>query len=433
MLDRIRRHVQQSHLARNTLWMMGGFGARIVIQSVYFIVIARALGTDGLGAFIGVVSLVAILAPFSSVGSGNLLIKHVAVCPGRFNACWGNALVVTVASALLLTLLTLLLARWVLPTDSIPLMLVLAVALADLLFARLLDVSSQAFQAYERIQGTAQLQALLSLLRLVGAAMLLKSGHEITAADWAMVYMLASAAAGTVGIVAVSVRLGKPVLCLDMVFRDLRLGLFFAVSQCAQNAYNHLDKTMLVSMGSLHAAGVYGAAHRILDVAFAPVRSLLWAAYVRFFQHGADGIHGSLGFARKLVLFGAGYGVLTAMAVVLAAPLVPWVLDNEYAETVAALQWLALLPLLKVFHFFAADTLTGAGFQGQRTAAQVLTTAVSVALNLWLIPLFGWLGAAWSTLISQAFLAMLLWLLVWRQCSLADRTEAAAETGVRRG
>ena len=51
-----------------------------------------------------------------------------------------------------------------------------------------------------------------------------------------------------------------------------------------------------------------------------------------------------------------------------------------------ALRWLSLLPLLKTLHYFAADSLTGAGFQGIRTTVQVGIAIFNVLFNLWIIP-----------------------------------------------
>ena len=67
-------------------------------------------------------------------------------------------------------------------------------------------------------------------------------------------------------------------------------------------------------------------------------------------------------------------------------------------------------------HYFAADSLTGAGMQGIRTAVQVGIAILNVLLNLWLIPLYSWRGAAWSSLASDAMLAAGLWLVAWLCC-----------------
>ena len=82
----------KSILARNTGWMLLGQGLKLVIQALYFTVIARALGAANYGAFVGVVGLVGILFPFSTLGSGYLLIKNVARDKHQFKAHADRAL-----------------------------------------------------------------------------------------------------------------------------------------------------------------------------------------------------------------------------------------------------------------------------------------------------------------------------------------------------
>ncbi|MGH8403056.1 MAG: oligosaccharide flippase family protein, partial [Gammaproteobacteria bacterium] len=96
-------------LARNTLWMSFGQGVRILVQLVYFVLIARILHSEGYGAFSGVVALVGVLVPFAGWGSGSLLIKNVARTPESFPVYWGRALVITAISATVLLALAILL------------------------------------------------------------------------------------------------------------------------------------------------------------------------------------------------------------------------------------------------------------------------------------------------------------------------------------
>jgi O-antigen/teichoic acid export membrane protein len=61
--------------------------------------------------------------------------------------------------------------------------------------------------------------------------------------------------------------------------------------------------------------------------------------------------------------------------------------------------------LLKATHYFLSDTLTGAGHQGLRSAIQAGVALFNVLINLWLIPRYSWVGAAWSSIASDALLA----------------------------
>src|ERR1700757_4401389 len=91
--------LHKSVLARNTGWMLLGLGLKLIIQALYFTVIARSLGPENYGAFVGVVGLVGILLPFGTFGSGYLLIKNVARNRNQFQKYLGAALLTTSLSS----------------------------------------------------------------------------------------------------------------------------------------------------------------------------------------------------------------------------------------------------------------------------------------------------------------------------------------------
>jgi O-antigen/teichoic acid export membrane protein len=174
-------------------------------------------------------------------------------------------------------------------------------------------------------------------------------------------------------------------------------------------------------MATLDATGIYAAAYRLIDVAFVPVRSVLAAAYPGFFRAGATGLASSVAFAKDLMPRAVAYSLLVALVMLAAAPQVPRILGSEYARTTDALRWLALLPLLKTLHYFAADSLSGAGYQGLRTLVQIGTAGFNVLVNLWIVPAYSWRGAAWSSLASDLLLAISL----WSCCVLLRRRQAS--------
>jgi O-antigen/teichoic acid export membrane protein len=103
------------------------------------------------------------------------------------------------------------------------------------------------------------------------------------------------------------------------------------------------------------------------------------------------------------------------------APIVPLVLGDEYREVVAALRWLAPIPLFRAMQHFGGDILSGSGFQRWRSTIEAGIAIFNIAINLWLIPLYSWKGAAWASLTSDGLLMLLLWISVaffyWKQKS----------------
>jgi O-antigen/teichoic acid export membrane protein len=432
LLDLLRRiaggRLPDGRLARNTLWVLVARGLRLGIQTVYFVLIARALGAEHFGAFVGVLALVQILAPFANLGAGNLLVKNVAREPRSFEAYWGSALVLNaIVGALLLAGVTLL-SLWVLPRQ-ISIELVLLVCLAELFFATVLHASAQAFQALERMFRMALLEVTLSAARLAAVAVLLKSGAEVTAVVWGQYYLASTTAAAAIGVAMVWLELGRPRPDLARIRPELGEGFYFAAGLSSQSIHGNIDKTMLTRLASLDAAGIYGAAYRIVDVALQPVAALLYSSYARFFRHGAAGVAGTVRLARQLVPVSAVYSAVAAGAFFFAAPLAPWLLGESYAAAASALRWLALLPLLKSASYFAGDALTGAGHQRLRVLWIAIAAGGNFLLNLWLIPLYSWRGAAVATLLTETLLAVALWLVLARLLR-AERRSAAAASAV---
>jgi O-antigen/teichoic acid export membrane protein len=394
----------RSSLAQNTFWMIIGQGSRLGVSVLYFTVMARSLGSHNYGAFVAVVSVIAIVFPFGALGSGILLIKNVSRDRNLFGLYWGRALLTTGVASSALFLVAVALAHFVLPAE-IPFRLLLLVSAADLFGMSLIWISTQAFQAFERLNWTAAIVVLISVARLIGALIVVRIQPHPTALEWGYVYFYSTAAVVIVSLSLVTIKIGVPHFNWPSSRAEIREGFYFSASQCAQTVYNDIDKTMLASLSTLDATGIYGAAYRIVDAAVVPIGSLRQAAYPNFFRIGAHGINGCLPYARLQAMRALICGFAIAAGLLLLAGVVPYVLGPDYARVVEALRWLAILPVFRAIHFFYSDALSGAGHQGLRTLIQVTVALLNIVVNFWLISTYSWRGAAWSSVGSDGLMA----------------------------
>jgi O-antigen/teichoic acid export membrane protein len=317
----------------------------------------------------------------------------------------------TLASGGALTFLAMALCPLVLP-HSIPMLVIAFISVSDLIFMKLLDMGTWAFQSVERLSGNARLNVMASLIRLFGIAGLALAVSHPSVMAWSEVYLAGSILVALIAVAWVTFSLGRPKLALHRIRGEGAEGFYFSVSLAAVTIYNDIDKTMVARLATLEAAGVYAAAYRLIEVAVIPVRALLSAAYPGFFRIGKDGLAATVRHSRWLLGRIVPYSLFAVVALLLGAPLVPHILGRQYADITKALRWLALLPVLKTLHYFIADALTGAGHQGTRTLTQVGVAAFNVLINSWLIPAYGWRGAAWASIASDGLLALSLWSIV---------------------
>jgi O-antigen/teichoic acid export membrane protein len=404
----LQTRMKTSGLLRDTTHLSIGQGFRLVIQAAYFVLIARSLGPDAYGAFVAVVAMAALLGPFSGMGTPNLFIKNVRSGKREAATCWGNGLLLTVLSGTLFSGIVVGI-NYTLHLKS-ALFVVMIVCISDLVFMKVAELASFGFAASDRMkQGSIQ-GVVISSLRLAGIAALMVMVHKVTLHQWVMVYLLTSLL-GTVYAVWEGSRLwGTPGIDLPALREDVAEGVFFSIGSSATTVYNDIDKVMLSKLSDLASTGIYAAAYRLIDVSMTPVRSLVSAAYPQFFRRGVGGMRATYPYALSLVAKAAIYGVFASAALWLFAPVLPLILGSKYEAVVPALRWLALIPLLRCFHVFLADALSGAGLQPIRTGIQVTVALINIGLNMVILPRYSWRGAAWTSLGCDGLLVVLCWL-----------------------
>jgi O-antigen/teichoic acid export membrane protein len=404
------RNQLRGRLAKNASWMFLGQGVSFAVQAGYFVLLARLLGADQYGIFVGAAAAVSLLSQYSTLGSGLVLVRQVSRHNSEFPQYWGNALLTTLGVGSLVILTLTRLGNWMVGPASAS--VIVLVAVGECTCARVAEVGGQAFQAFEELKLTAVLTSLTSIARLMAAAGMVLVLHHATVRQWVIASLCVSGLSAAMALVLVTIRLGWPKVNLRLLRERALEGAGFSVAASTTSVYNDIDKAMLSRYGMLAANGIYSMAYRVIDMSCTPIRALQAAALPRFCQTGRNGARGSIAFTRKLLGKTLPFGLLAAAAMFLAAPMIPHVVGRSFANSVPALQWLCLLPVFRSLHLGAGDTLTGAGYQRYRTAAQLCAAALNFSLNLWLIPAYSWHGAAWASLATDGSLAAGNWIIL---------------------
>ncbi|HTZ56725.1 MAG TPA: oligosaccharide flippase family protein [Acidobacteriaceae bacterium] len=407
------------NLIKDTTHLSIGQAFRLVIQAAYFVLIARSLGPDAFGAFVTVVAMAALLGPFSGLGAANLFIKNVRSGKRVAAVCWGNGMLVTGVSGILLSLLGLGLSLLLRLKTSV--FVVIMVSISDLVLLKVSELAAAGFTALDRMPQTSVQNVAMSLLRLAGIATLIVTMHPVTLDRWAAVYLLTSLLGAAYAVGKGSQLWAGPAADIPALWEDITEGIFFSIAGSATTVYNDIDKIMLNRLSDLAATGVYAAAYRVIDVTMAPVRSLAAAAYPQFFRRGVDGLPGTYRYARSLIKKTTVYGSLATIGLVLFAPLLPHILGSKYDPVVPAVRWLALIPFLRCIHSFLADSLSGAGLQPVRMGIQVVVALINIGANLIILPRYSWRGAAWTSLACDGLLVAAFWCAILR-CRLPRRS-----------
>lgn len=399
-------------LARDTLWMLLSKVLRVFMQAGSFIIVARTLGAEDYGSFVSITALGTLVFPFVGLGGEHMLIKYVSTNKSLFNLYWGNTLLAIFLTGGLATAILVLLSP-IIFANNISWLSILLILTANFLFLSFTDTSIKALISVHRVKKSVQLGILDACIKLVAAICLAVLFPQANVDTWAAFFITSSAIVGGISVFTVTRLVGVPKPEPSKLKSMVQEGIYFSIGASATNINSNLDKTMLASLSTLTSAGIYGSAYRFIDVGNILLISIFGASYTRFFKYGASGIRNCLSFAKRLIPALSIYGVISLGGYLIFAPLLPTILGEEYRSSVEALRWLAPLPAISAFQHLAANTLIGAGHQKARSAIQVAAALLNIGLNFWLIPTYGWKGAALATLISDFLRLIFVWLLVF--------------------
>jgi len=374
---------------------------RLLLQAIYFVAIARTLESRQYGEFVAISAVVGILTPFSGLGSPIVLLKSVSRDRGLLKTYWGNGLFLILVSGSLFSLLVVAIGP---AFFGIQLIVPIAcISISELILCRIVELASFAFNALGRMKETALLNIYISLSRLICIIFLAHVKVRPTVEDWCIAVLCGSTVCAIYSFWKVA-RVERAGVSMARLKQELAESTFFAVGNSAATFYNDIDKSMLARLADLSSAGIYGAAYRIIDVSMAPIRAMTACSYAEFFRRGVNGPASVLAYARKLSKRAALFGIFIYVILTVSAPVLPLVLGSSFRDSVQALRWLAIIPLLRAFHLFLGDALSGCGHNRSRIAVQVIVAVSNIGLNFLFIQRWGWRGAAWSSILCDSLL-----------------------------
>lgn len=407
------RPMRAASLTRNSIWMLAGHGLRMALQAGYFVGLARVLGASDFGVFLAVLVIATGLAPFSGWGLGAILVLRTARSASAYPDSLYRFLITQLVTAPVLIGLLLVVVRWWVP--EAPLGLVILVALSELVVFKWTEIAGQVFQGHERLSGTATLFAIAAFGRLLAVGALALGRGDLV--EWGFFYFMATLLTAVIA-VWMTIRTFGPPAREEGASALLGLGTFFALGTASKAAYTDIDKAILLRLAGDATAGIYGAAYKIVSVAFAPVQALLGAAAARLFRGGAKGVRGSFEASKSILPAALALGLISSAVLFFAAPLVPLVLGADYEEASIVVRWLSPVPLLQGIHYLFAETLAGAGRQAVRTAVQITSAAFNALLNFLFVGAYGWIASAGATIATEVLLIAALGLIVWKSIGI---------------
>ncbi len=413
-------------IAKNTGFL---FAANIIQKAFSLIIVffaARILGVEEFGLYAFVFSFVALFGILANLGLDHLNLRDVAQDYKRA----GEILGVTLSLKIFLSIIAILAACIsiiILGYDERTVFLVFLAA-----FIIVLDNISAIFRtmfiAFEKMHLELIVNFVSKTLFLVGGLTALFSGYGVI--GLIITAILAGISNLLLSVYFCSRKIVKPKIIVsvnkskNMLLKALPfsfIGIFMII-------YAKIDILMLSYMQGNIAVGLYDSAVRLVDSLAIIVTSFSTAIFpvmsriqVQAKESIPSIVEKSLKFILAIILpiaFGTS---------ILAQQIITFFFGVDFAPAAIALQiliWYAVFNFTALIIYLQLYSMNKEKLVFKIVAASLL---INIILNVYLIPIYSFVGAAFSTLFSQAFLLVALYYYLKKELRSISYIKAAAK------
>jgi polysaccharide transporter, PST family len=197
---------------------------------------------------------------------------------------------------------------------------------------------------------------------------------------------------------------------LDRARQFVRYGFPLALSVVAVGIYHRIDQVMLHKIAGDQALGPYVVAVQLIEQFSVFPVALVSSLFPVLSQMSGqeDQFRHYLGVSYRflMVVVFAACAVFTPIA----GPLVDFFYGKQFHSTATLLVVLVWSEVPIFFGVVIANAIIAKNLQRYLPASTIAGAVMNVALNLFMIPRWGALGASWATVISYSFAGVFLFL-----------------------
>ena len=378
-------------------WMLLRAGA----QAATVVLLARVLGAAAYGQVVAILATASLVVSFAGLGLSHMVLRNAARDPAHEAFYFGLARRWWVLTLPPCMVAAIAVAAMLLPGNLPALAACVAIA-AEIAAVSFTELGARHRQAQQNMHAFGAIQAGLPLLRLGTLIVLLPTLHALTATTVLWAY-----AASGLTYTAFLYRRLRVTASSDNAATEVMTatsGLPFSLAVFATKLQAEFNKPVLAQT-SFGLAGNYNVAQRVVDMASLPLMALQEALWPRLYA-----LPDPIRQLHRTGLALMAVALVLGVALWLAAPLLPALLGESFANTVEVLRWLAWLPLLQAFRALLNFHAIHHGRMRMIGWAYALGATVSVAGVTILVPAFGMTGAVVVGYVAEV--AMILFFLV---------------------
>ncbi len=375
-----------------------------LLGAVVGILIARYFGVNEFGQFATAFAFINMFLICTDIGLGRLLVREGSRDESSTGLYLGNTLLfMFLFSVILYAAMVLIAVLLNYETAVVQLITVLGVSMFILGFQQRLFYS--VLQTYQRLDLSALLEVLTSFLTVIFVVIVVR--WRWTLIQFAYSKLLVSVLTGALTVV-ITLRFARPKYAIKRLGRMIKDAVPFGLSDIFYVFYFQINTVMLSIMRSEADVGIYSAAGRLIGpllfVAHIINKAILPITFKLFVNRQQDLKRTYHLLFHYLSMFSI---PLTVALFFASKTIIHLFYGAEFEASATVFQILCWIVFLRFLNTSACTILTSIDKQALKTWYQGVMSVANIVINIFLIPKYGYMGAAISILVTELIITVL--------------------------
>ena len=397
---------QVKSIFKNTSWLTISQVITSICAFLWTIIIARYLGVSDYGIVSFAISFTSLVGIVMDLGMSTYITREIAKNRNSVNKYFNNIFIFKLILAIILFFISgLILYLLGYPQWTILITLLFTI---ELIFMSMTVFLNGVFQAFEEVKYQAIGSILNSSLLLIG--ILITLGFDLGVVSIALSYTLSYFIYFSYILLKYIQTFSFPKFEIDVKFikRVLIESIPFGLTNFFYTIYFSIDIVMLSYLTGDYATGLYKSAYNIITVFttfFVVYQSVVFPVMSKFFEESQNLIKVSYELSVKyllLIIIPLSVGVFFY-----ARPLVDLIYNNQFSLASTPVQILIWTFSFLFVNGSAAILLNAINKEKTVTKIYILAAIFNICLNLVLIPMYNYNGAAIATVLSEMLITAL--------------------------
>ena len=371
-----------------------------LIQLAIFVLLARSLRKEDFGVFSFGFAFSLVFVIVADFGLSLLLVREISRDKKLASKYLSNSII----AKILFSIVTLIFAYLFLDIMNYS-QEVKTVAYIMLLFSLLqsfTEVYFSIYRAFEKMHYDALIKVIRMVLLIGAVFYLIQNGYGIVAAS--MAFLITEIIVLLIAALITYTKFVRVSFDFDYEFTKqlIKESSIFFFSVVFTTIYLYIDQIFISKFRDTTEVGVYSAAANIvIMLIFIPQMYVnsIFPVISRFYINSKESL--KLAYEKSfkyMFVFGLS---IAAGIYVLADKIILFLYGKEFSEAVIVLKILAGYSFLKFLNPVTGYTLIAINKQGTRLFGQASAAVINIVLNIIWIPIYGIVGAAMATLITE--------------------------------